>query len=81
MGDINDELSRIQNDDQPQVAKHVLVLMVCGILFKLNFPYAHFDTRDATGGILFPIIWEAIRRLEAIGLKVLCITADGASYK
>ena len=79
LGDINDELSRIQNDDQPQVAKHVLVLMVRGILFKLNFPYAHFGTRDATGDILFPIIWEAIRRLEAMDLKVLCITADGAS--
>ena len=48
LGDINDELSRIQNDDQPQVAKHVLVLMVRGILFKLNFPSAHFGTRDST---------------------------------
>ena len=79
LGDINDELSRIQNDDQPQVAKHVLVLMVRGILFKLNFPYAHFGTRGATSDILFPIVWEAIRRLEAMGLKVLCSTADGAS--
>lgn len=42
--------------------------MVRGIMFKLEFPLAHFGTRD-----------EAIRRLEARELKVLCITADGAS--
>ena len=53
--------------------------MVRGIMFKLEFPLAHFGTRDAAGDILFPIVWEAIRRLEARELKVLCITADGAS--
>ena len=45
LGDINDELLRIENEDRPKVAKHVLVLMVRGILFKMNFPYAHFGTR------------------------------------
>lgn len=53
--------------------------MVRGIMFKLEFPLAHFGTRDAAGDILFPIIWKAIRRLEAREFKVLCITADGAS--
>lgn len=80
LGEINDELTRIEQDSElTPVAKHVLVLMVRGLLFRLNFPYAHFGTRDATGDILFPIIWEAIRRLEARELKVLCVTADGAS--
>ena len=80
LGDINDQLLQIeQGGEQPTVAKHVLVLMVRGIMFKLEFPLAHFGTRDAAGDILFPIVWEAIRHLEARELKVLCITADGAS--
>ena len=29
--------------------------------------------------MLYPIIWEAVRRLESSGLKVICVTADGAS--
>ena len=80
LGDINDELMQIeQGGRQLAVAKHVLILMVRGIMFKLEFPLAHFGTRDAAGDILFPIVWEAVRRLEARELKVLCITADGAS--
>ena len=48
-------------------------------MFKLNFPYAHFASRGATGDILFPLVWEAIHRLESSEIKVLCVTADGAS--
>ena len=55
---------------------YVLVLMVHGILFKMNFPYAHFGTQDATGDILFSIVWEAIRHLEAMSV---CNTADRVS--
>ena len=29
--------------------------------------------------VLYPIVWEAIKRLESLGLKVLFITCDGAS--
>ncbi len=65
--------------DHPPLAKHLLVLMVRGIFFKLDFPYAHFATQSATADLLHPIIWEAVRQVESIGLKVICITADGAS--
>ena len=63
----------------PPVSKHVLVLMVRGIFFKLEFPYAHFGTMAVTADTLSPIVWEAIRQLESIGFKVICVTADGAS--
>ena len=53
--------------------------MVRGIMFKLEFPYAHFGTRNCAGDLLFPIVWEAIRRLEAQHIPVICVTADGAS--
>ena len=80
LGDVNEQLLRLeQGDEHPPVAKYVLVLMVRGLVFKLEFPYAHFGTRGITSELLFPIVWEAIRRLEASGLKVIYITADGAS--
>lgn len=53
--------------------------MVRGIFFKLNFPYANFGTEGVTADQLFPIVWEAIRQVEGIGLKVIFITAYGAS--
>uniref|UniRef100_A0A1X7V1Z3 Transposable element P transposase n=1 Tax=Amphimedon queenslandica TaxID=400682 RepID=A0A1X7V1Z3_AMPQE len=53
--------------------------MVRGIFFHLNFPYSHFATRGATGDLLFPLVWEAVCRLETNGIKVLSITFDGAS--
>ena len=77
IGDINQELLRLeQESDHPTVAKQILVLMVRGLLFKLEFPYAHFGTRNLSGDLIYPIVWEAVRRLE---LKVICVTADGAS--
>lgn len=84
LGEINNELQKLEQDcrsdtDHPAVAKHLLVLMVRGIFFKLDFPYAHFATEAATADLLHPIIWEAIRHVESIGLKVIFITADGAS--
>ena len=45
----------------------------------MEFPYAHFATQGVTADFLYPILWEAIRLLEADSVKVLCITADGAS--
>ena len=63
----------------PPLATQLLVLMVRGIFFKLQFPYAHFATRGITADLLFPMIWEAVREIELIGLKVIFITADGAS--
>ena len=84
LGDINDELDAIEKrcenlQQQPDIAKHVLVIMVRGILFKLDFPLAHFAVSSLTGEQLFPIVWEGVKIIESLGLKVLCITADGAS--
>ena len=84
LGSINDELLNLerecQDDQTPSpVATHILVLMVRGIFFKLEFPFAHFATRGVTADLLFPIVWEAIQEIEAIGLKVIFVTGDGAS--
>lgn len=80
LGNVNDDLLRLEQEgEHPLVAKYVLALMVRGIMFRLNFPYAHFVSRGATADVIFPIVWEVIRRLEGSELKVLCVTADGAS--
>lgn len=84
LGNINDELLQLErvclgDEEHPPIATHLLVLMVRGIFFKLDFPYAHFATEGVTADLLFPIVWEAIRQIESIGLKVIFVTADGAS--
>ena len=84
LGSVNDELQQLDTactleNKHPQLASHLLVLMVRGIFFKLNFPYAHFGSTDISGDILFPIMWEAIRQIEGLGLKVISIVGDGAS--
>lgn len=61
------------------VATHLLTFMVRGLYSSCKFPYAHFPTDSLTGDQIFPIVWEAIERLERIGFKVMAITADGAS--
>ena len=81
LGDVNNEILNLerQSSEHPPVAKHLLTLMVRGIFFKLDFPYAHFASETVTGDLLFPIVWKAVEYIEAIGLKIICITADGAS--
>ncbi len=76
---INDELMKMDEEEQKPVAKQILVLMVRGTMFNLTFPYAHFGTKGSTADLLYPIIWIAIRRLEDKAIKVISVTADGAS--
>ncbi len=82
LGDVNDQFDVLEQKDGSRVHKvatHILVIMVRGLLFKLEFPLAHFSTIGITYEYLFPIVWEGIRLLETYGLKVLCVTCDGAS--
>ena len=62
LGNINDELSALKRrsddgDVTPKVAKQMLVVMIRGIFFKLDFPLAHFSTGELTGEQIFPIVW------------------------
>ena len=85
LGDVNDMLLNVEqkcnanNSQNPPVSKNIFVLLVRGLFFKLEFPYAHFGTHTLSGDMLFPIVWEAIQQLEGLGFKVICITGDGAS--
>ena len=87
LGDINNQLLNFEraqtNNSQevitPPIAKHMLVFMVRGIFSKLEFPYVQFPCANTSGDVVFPLVWECIKRLETCGLKVIATTADGAS--
>ena len=84
IGEINNQLleyeqSCLSDEPEPQLASHMLVFMVRGILSDLKFPYAQFSCTTITGDQLYSLVWGCIRRLEAAGFKVLATTCDGAS--
>ena len=77
--DINDDLLRLeQEDEHPDFAQYVLAIIVRGTLCEVEFLFAHFGTKGITADLLFPIVDEALYRLESRGIKVISITADGA---
>lgn len=79
LGSINDDLLWLeQRGEHRYFAKYLLALMVCGTLCKLEFPYAHFGTSGITADLMFPILDDALYRLESRGIKVISITDDGA---
>lgn len=61
------------------LAKTMMVIMVRGLFSKLEFPYVQFPCSRVMGDLLFQPFWEAVRRIEFSGLKVIAATADGAS--
>ena len=83
VGDINNYLLKceqsMRDNQSPKLAKHMLVLMVRGLITPIDFPYAQYATTDVTADLLFPIVWDVIRHLEVAGLQVHCVVGDGAS--
>ena len=57
----------------------MLVFMVRGLFIKLNFPFAQFATHNLSADQLFPLVWDAVQKLEAADLKVVAFVCDGAS--
>ena len=55
---------------QPSLAKTMLVMIVRGLLTNLQFPYAQFPCHNLTGDQMYDPFWEAVMRIENIGLKV-----------
>ena len=78
LGDVNTHLLELEKSlssspDEPSeiLASTVLAFMVKGLFSPLEFPYAHFPCRNLTGDLMFDPFWEAVHRLERLGLKVL----------
>ena len=86
LGEINSHLLQFQasvesdtSTSNEQLAKTMLVFMVQGLFSSLEFPYVQFPCTAISGDLLFDPLWQAIERIERCGLKVLAVTADGAS--
>ena len=62
-----------------ELAKSMVVLMVCGLFAAINFPNAQFACCSLSGELLMDPVWEAISRLERQGICVMALTCDGAS--
>ena len=52
------------------LASTMMVLMVRGLLCKLDYPYAQFACVKVAGDLIFDPIWEAVARLERMGFCV-----------
>ncbi len=57
----------------------MLVIMVRGLMTKLQFPYVQFTCVNLTGTQIYPLFWEAVYRVERCELKVIGATFDGAA--
>ncbi len=90
IGNINNELLKFEEACKQEayetsgsrrlpLAKHMLVFMVRGLFIKLNFPFAQFATHNLSADQLFPLVWDAVQKLEAADLKVVAFVCDGAS--
>ena len=84
MGDVNDEIKTLMNrfeekGENHDFARYINVFFVRGIFSKLCSPIGYHSSMGFTGDQLFPLVWEATRILEGLGLKVRSWTCDGAT--
>ena len=82
LGDINNHLLAFERacqstkeETRNEPAKAMMVMMVRGLFTTLRFPYAQFPCTHITGDLLFEPFWEAVYRLERMGLKVIITIA------
>ena len=86
VGEVNNELTgfsrRVANSGKstpPELATHVLSVMVRGIFSPLHTSIGYFPTSTASGDQLYNIIWDGVETLHTVGFRVRAFIADGAS--
>ena len=81
LGNVQQQLTMLEQNKKATdyIATHMLAFMVRGISTRLNYPIAHFTTTNLSAEQMYPLIWELVSKVERTGLKVVAITADGAS--
>ena len=88
LGDITDHLLEVERQcdsvlgsslHPPVLATHIFLIFIRGIFFHLNFPLAQFPSHGIAAYQLYPIVTEAIMRLELHGFKVISLTSNGAA--
>ena len=84
LGDMNKELDDFKRGvegvrKERDLATHVLTFMARGLFKHFNFPIGYFASVGFNSDQLFPCVWEAVRVLECMGIKVRAFVCDGAS--
>ena len=78
LGDPELNYSHFENINE--LAIHVLVYYVRGILSDLKFSLCYFATKGVTSYQILPTFWKAVAILEqTCNLKVIAAVSDGAS--
>ena len=70
-------LKSIVNKQEEPLAQSMLVIMVCGLFSRLEYPYAQFPCNELSGGQLYEPVWEAVGHLERCGFQVMALVCDG----
>ena len=61
------------------MSTYVLKFLVGGVFTSLAHPFAYYAGQGFSSDQLYPWVWESVRVLEAINLKVLFFTSHGVS--
>ena len=77
LGDTTTNYATLQ--DVKELATHVLVFLVKSVVNPLSYSFTTFATTGANSYQIFTLFWKAVSLLENINLKVIAVTADGAS--
>ena len=84
LDNVNEELEKLSDVDratarEPELATHIIVFMVRGIMCKANLPFLWYPCAGFNADQLWGVVWKATRTLECLGLRVRAWTCDGAS--
>ena len=83
LGEITNQQLELEHSEsgkpQQRVAKNMLVFMVRSLFSTLEYPYAQFLCSSLSADLIFPLLWDCIKRLESCGFKVVALTAENSS--
>ena len=78
LGDVEVNYATLENTEE--IASHVLLFLIRGIINPFKFSLANFATTNVTAVQLFSLFWKAVGILErTCFLRVIVATCDGAS--
>lgn len=81
LGSINNAIYNfcISETSEPDIATHILAIMIRGIFSRLECVVAHYPCKGFSSHQLYWLIWEGIGILELSGFKVRALVCDGAT--
>ena len=80
-GDLNEELQNLEfgSEKKPQLATHVIVLMVRSLMGRHSIPVTWYPCEGFTSTQLWEPVWKVTHILEDLDFKVRAWICDGAT--